>query len=96
MPVNEHTDAIAQERHEDCRRETLRFLADRQVVAHHPKTVRRRINEGHEHDFTDQEVESALAFLSSAGFVTGIVNPLGATLHYQATAAGVLAHERRG
>lgn len=86
--------AIAQERREECRREALRFLADRQVVAHHPKAIRRGLNVGHEHDFTDDEVEAALGFLESAGLVKVVHEPLGATRHYQATAAGVLQHER--
>ncbi|WP_414664868.1 hypothetical protein [Horticoccus sp. 23ND18S-11] len=87
-------DAIAQERREECRRETLRFLAERQAVAHHPKTVRRRLNDGHEHDFTDADVQAALVFLVSASLAREIPDALGATRHYQATAAGVLAHER--
>jgi len=88
------TDAIAQERREECRRSTLGFLAVRQATAHHPKTIRRALNAGHEHDFTDDEVTAALTYLLSAGFVTAIPDGLGATLYYRATAAGVLAHER--
>ena len=66
------------------------------MVAHHAKTIRRALNAGHEHDFADEEVAAALAFLVSAGFAVVVAAPLGATLYYQATAAGVLAHERRG
>jgi hypothetical protein len=87
--------AIAQERREECRRETLRFLAERQIVAHHVKTIRRRLNDGHEHDFTDAEVEAALAFLVSDERAHRIPDPMGSTPYFQATAAGVLAHERR-
>lgn len=86
--------SLAQERREECRRETLRFLAHRQPLAHHPKAIRRGLNLGHEHDFTDDDVEAALGFLESAGLVRVVHDPLGATRHYQATAAGVLQHER--
>lgn len=87
---------LAQERRESCRREVLRFLAERQAVAHHPKTIRRRLNDGHENDFADAEVEAALAFLTATApaAVVAVRDPLGATRCYQATAAGVLLHER--
>ena len=89
-------DAIAQERREECRRDVLRFLAERQAVAHHPKTIRRRLNDGHEHDYLDVEIEAALAFLTGATppLAKGIADTLGATKYYQATSEGVLAHER--
>ncbi len=88
--------ALAQERREECRRAVLGFLAERQAVAHHPKTIRRRLNDGHEHDFADAEVEAALAFLVATvpPAALAIPDPLGATRCYQATAAGVLLHER--
>lgn len=91
---NERDEAIAQERREECRREALRFLADRQVLAHHPHAIRRGLNVGHEHDFTAAEIGAALGFLDSSGLVKSIPHKLGATLYYQATGAGVLAHER--
>ncbi len=74
----------------------LGFLAERQAVAHHPNTIRNRLNAGHEHDFTRDEIDAALAFLtgSEPALVHGINDALGATKYYQATAAGVLAHER--
>jgi hypothetical protein len=87
---------LPQERREECRRGVLGFLAGRQAVAHHPKTLRRRLNDGHEADYTDAEIEAALAFLGLAEppLVRSIPDALGATKYYQATAAGVLAHER--
>lgn len=88
--------AIAQERRDECRRKVLGFLAERAAVAHHPKTIRRRLNDGHEHDFTDAEVAAALTFLLGLApkRVRAVTEPMGSTLHYQATSDGVLAHER--
>ncbi len=87
----------AQERREACRRAVLGFLAERQQVAQHAKTICRRLNDGHENDYADAEVEGALAFLAGTEppLVKAIPDPMGATRYYQATAAGVLAHERR-
>jgi hypothetical protein len=90
-------EAIAQERREECRKAVLGFLAERQAVAHHPKTIRQRLNAGHEHDFADEEVEAALAFLLGMRpepFAKEIPDGMGATRYYQATSAGVIAHER--
>jgi len=88
--------AIAQERREECRRQTLRFLAERQAVAHHPHTIRRALNAGHAADFSAEEIRAALVFLCSAAepLARAIPDALGATLYYQATTAGVLACER--
>ncbi|MFZ4765970.1 MAG: hypothetical protein ACOYMN_13550 [Roseimicrobium sp.] len=47
------------------------------------------------HDFDLSEVRAALQFLLEAGLVKSLPDPLGATLAYQITAAGTLAHERR-
>lgn len=90
------TASIAQERREECRRKVLGFLAERAAVAHHPKTIRRRLNDGHENDFTDDEIEAALAFLIHLAppRAKAIPEAMGSTLHYQATSDGVLAHER--
>jgi hypothetical protein len=88
------TDPVAQLRREECRRDALAWTAERQAAAHHPKSIRRGLNAGHEHDYTDEEVEAALAFLTSAKLVTIVEEKLGATKYYQATAEGVLASER--
>lgn len=87
---------LAQERREECRAAVLEFLAERNAVAHHAQTIRQRLNAGHAHDFTIEEVEAALAFLagSEPALVKATPTSLGATKYYQATAAGVIAHER--
>jgi hypothetical protein len=85
---------LSQERREECRAETLRFLVARQVVAHHPQTIRRGLNVGHRNDFEDADVEASLVFLVDANFVKIVRQPLGATKFYQATSQGVLASER--
>lgn len=88
---------IAQERREECRKDVLGFIAERQAVAHHAKTIRQRLNAGHEHDYTDAEIEAALAFLMGVRpdpFAKEVPDPMGATHYYQATSAGVIAHER--
>lgn len=85
---------LDQARREACRHDTLGFLAERQMVAHHANTVRNRLNAGHQHDYTDAEIGAALAFLVGAGLGQVIRDPLGATPYYQATSAGVLQHER--
>jgi len=89
--------AGAQERREECRRDVLAFLAVRQAVASHPKTILRGLNAGHEHDYALDEISAALAFLTATEppLVAGLVEKLGATKYYQATAAGVLTHERQ-
>lgn len=82
-------------------REDLRFAAREQLVA--AKTValdaemiRRRVERSRLLDFsvTTADVEDALALLTSLGHANSIPSELGATRYYQATAAGVLAHER--
>lgn len=86
----------AQLRREECRRDVMGFLADRQVVAHHPRTICRGLNEGHERDYLPDEIEAALAFLGSfePSAVKVVPAAMGATKYFQATAAGVLLHER--
>ncbi len=86
--------ALEQERRDECRQKVLGFLSDRQALAHHPQTVCRRLNAGHVHDFTIDEVEAALAFRVSAGHALVVYPEGGSTKYYQATSAGVLAHER--
>lgn len=85
----------AQERREDCRRGVRTFLAERQAVTHRLSAIRRGVNrEGN--DFTEREITDALVFLAGEKHVEITPDPDGATLYYQATSAGVLAHERRG
>jgi hypothetical protein len=88
------TPELDQERRDDCRREVLAFLSARQAVAHHPQSVRRGVNRGHEFDFTLAEIEAALAFRVSADHVRVVYPEGGSTSYYQATSNGVLAYER--
>ncbi len=85
---------LDQERRDECRQVVLEFLASRQAVAHHPQTICRRLNAGHLHDFTVEEIEAALAFRVSAQHAVIVYPEGGSTQYYQATATGVLAHER--
>lgn len=47
------------------------------------------------HGFPFRAIEDACTFLTSAGLLKAVPDGLGATLHYQITADGILAHERR-
>lgn len=87
---------LAQERREECRREVRRFLAERAAVAHHPATIRRGLNAGHQADWTEEEIELAAIFLSNLApaQLRAVRDTVGATVYWQATSAGVLAHER--
>lgn len=82
-------------------KEELRFATREQLVA--AKTVAltadmlmRRIQRSQAVDFLfdARDVEDALAVIVGLGHATANHNSLGATKYYQATAAGVLAHER--
>jgi hypothetical protein len=90
-----NTSELDQERREECRADCLAMLATRQQTAHHPRAVRRVLNAGHVADYTEEEINAALAFLVSAALAQEVVEPMGATKYYQATSAGVIAHERR-
>lgn len=80
-------------RNEDCRREVLAYLAPRQEIAQAVSTIHRRVNRDG-NDFTMREVESALAFLKSAGWIQKVNSKFGSSCYYQATSEGVLAYER--
>lgn len=96
MNASDLSPSAAQERREECRRDVLGFLAERQAVAHHAATIRNRLNAGHAHDYTIEEIAAALAFLAAMepARAKSMPEPMGSTLYWQATAAGVLAHER--
>jgi ATP-dependent DNA ligase len=81
-----------QERREECRREVLRFLVNRNAVASRADTIRNAL--AREFNFTMAEINAALAFHDSAGHVVVEPDPHGATKFYRATADGVLFHER--
>jgi DNA-binding PadR family transcriptional regulator len=81
-------------RKEEARVEVLRFLAERDRLAHSPDAIRRGVNrEGF--DFKKDEILSALELLSGLGLVIARIESLGASKYYQATAQGVLEHERK-
>jgi hypothetical protein len=85
---------ILQERREICRSAVRSYLAERQPLAFHPQDIRRRLNAGHLHDFTIEEIDSAAAFLVGLEHAEIVQSELGATVFYRATSAGVLASER--
>lgn len=88
---------LSQARREKCRHDVLGFLAERQKLAHHVNAIRNRLNAGHENDYLTEEIEAAcvlLCGLSPEPLAKTIPDPLGATRYYQATSAGVIAHER--
>lgn len=82
-------------------REELRYAVREQLVAAstvalnaemlHRRVLRARVID---FDFIQRDVQEALAFLTSLGQAKDQPAALGATLYYQATAAGVLAQER--
>lgn len=79
---------------ESLRTDTLAWLADRSLLAHHPKAIHRGLTQGGIAAYSLDEVEAALAFLASCGYVTSETPPMGATKYYRITAEGILAHER--
>jgi chorismate mutase len=87
------TEEEAQQHREDCRREVLRFLAERAALAHDAGAIRRRINQlGYE--LGDEDVRAALLFLRGLDLVAERFDPLGASKYWQVTSAGILHHER--
>ena len=83
-----------QERREEARMEVRTWLHARSAVSSTAKAIRRGVNnEGF--SFKPEEIDEALVFLVSAKQVEITPNDDGATLYYQITAAGTLAHERR-
>jgi hypothetical protein len=82
-------------------REELRFaireqLAAAQTVALTAEMIFRRVGRTRmvDFEFSQRDVEEALTFLVGLAQATETPAPLGATKYYQATSAGVLAHER--
>jgi hypothetical protein len=84
---------VALARKEECRHAVLAFLVDRPVVSHSVAAIRRGINrEGG--DFTEPETREGVELLVGLALAKDVPDPLGSTRYYQATSAGVLAHER--
>lgn len=77
---------------EHFRRTVLGFLAKRSACAFNAvsvhATVRRDV------PCTEEEVEQALIFLKSAGYLDEVPNKLGSRRYYQANSNGILSHER--
>ena len=77
----------------DFRRAVRAHLAERPSVSQAPATIHRHA--GREFAATLQDTIDACVFLELSGHLTSHHDPMGGkTLYYQATAAGVLAHER--
>lgn len=85
-----------QKRMERLRKATLEVLAIRVGMDYGTDAIVRRIREGRMMDgeFTEEEVHCCCELLVLAGHATKRPEPLGATSFFQATAAGVLHHER--
>lgn len=86
----------AQQRREECRREVRRYLCERQALAFPVEAIQRKLRiDGDE--FTLDEIRAALTFFAATEppQVRIRQEAIGATSYYQATSAGVLAHERR-
>lgn len=88
--------ALTQPQREDLRYAVREQLANAQTVALNAQMIFRRVERARllNFSFTAEDVEATLAFLVSYGHAEEKPAPLGATNYYQATAAGVLAHER--
>ena len=85
-----------QQKREECRREVRRYLVARQHLAMPADAIRRKLRIDGD-DFTEAEILAALTYLAQIDppHVTILPDPDGASKYYQATSAGVLAHERR-
>lgn len=86
---------MTQEEKEICREEVLRVLAEREAVKLSAPAVRRAVNRDGA-TFSQDAIDAALRFHVSLHRVTEEPHPDGATLFYQVTAEGTLAHERGG
>jgi hypothetical protein len=92
--------SAAQERKEECRREVRGWLANRPALQFRAGAIHKGVTrEGRENgttaNFETQEITDALVFLAGVKHVEIHDDPDGATPHFQASSAGVLAHERR-
>lgn len=81
-----------QARLESCRRAVRSYLYERPAVAQSAVTVHRGLSI--EHDFGLEEVAAALSFLAELEQLRKRPDPLGATVYFQISAEGILAHER--
>ncbi|WP_043586310.1 hypothetical protein [Geminisphaera colitermitum] len=89
---------LTQTQREDLRFAVREQLAISQQVALPADVIQRRVVRTQLLDFAFAvaDTSAALSFLVSLGHVREIPHEMGATKYYQASAAGVLAHERGG
>ncbi len=83
-------------RSETVRIALLAFLSPRQSLSFDLPTLLFRLNRSGQIDFKLQpdDLTKAVAFLEGKEYIKHTVSALGSTRFYQATSAGVLAHER--
>lgn len=88
--------SLSQPQREELRFAVREILVNASTVALAADMILRRIERARVCDFAADttDVMAALSFLVGLGHVKAEPAALGATLYYQATAAGVLAHER--
>ena len=79
-------------RKEDARRAVLRYLAIREGLSFSLGAIVAGLR--HEGAFDEDEVKAALHFREGLGHVRKDPDAVGSTPYWQATAPGVLAHER--
>lgn len=81
-------------RAEGCRLSVLSYLYNIPALAQSAQTIHRFL--AREHDWTLEEVEDSLLFLSgdSPPLVRQVKNPFGASICYQISTAGVRAAEQ--
>lgn len=87
---------LPQQQREDLRYAVREQLVNAKTVALSAEMVLSRVLRSRLLDFKPdgEDVEDALTLLVGLAHATAIPSELGATKYYQATAAGVLAHER--
>ncbi len=87
---------LSQAQREDLRYAVRAVLVNAKTVALTNAMILSRLERYRMIDFVaaTADVEDALAVIVGLGQASSVHAPLGATLYYQATAAGVLAHER--
>lgn len=84
-------DEERQLRREECRREVLRYMAQRSVLAFRAETILTKLNK--EHDFTLEEVKAALEYERGDGRVELLSNTQGRDRFYKVTTAGIRYNE---
>jgi hypothetical protein len=86
----------AQIRKEEARRLSLAYLAERLALSFQTGAIVRGVNRENGGDYTEREIEDALAFLAGATppLIKETTRKLAVSKAWQATSEGVLAHER--